>query len=264
MTVRTRRARSVRPPYSLTATVYDEIYRGKDYRAETGRIRRIVRENGRAAGRDLLDVACGTGGHLEYLSRWFRCTGLDSNPAMLRVARSKLPQVPFVQGRMESFRLHRTFDVLTCLFSAIGYVRSEAELRRTIHNFAAHLAPGGVAVVEPWFNVREYRAGSVHLERFGSPDRPIVRMNLSDRRGDRSILDMHHLVGTPRGVVHWVERHDLGLFTREAYLRAFRSAGLRPHFVGRGFMRNRGLYVAVRPRRTGAGAQRRTQARAIR
>jgi SAM-dependent methyltransferase len=236
-------------PYSFTARIYDQIYAWKDYAADARRIRALVRQYGPPHPRTLLDVACGTGAHLAYLSHGLDATGLDLNEGMLRVARRKLPTVRFVRGRMEEFDLGRRFDVITCLFSAIGYVRSVNDLRRTLRNFARHLAPGGVAIVEPWLRSAVYRPGLIHVGTYGAPKFPIVRMNLSAKRGNRSIMDMHHLVATPQGVRHWVEHHDMGMFAVHTYLAAFRAAGLRARFLRNGLMKDRGLYVAVRPAR---------------
>jgi SAM-dependent methyltransferase len=237
------------PAYSFSAPIYDRIYSGKDYAGESRQIVRWIRQYGRARSRTLLDVACGSGNHLAHLSRRFEATGVDSEERMLRVARRKLPRARFVRGRMESFRLGRTFDAITCLFSAIGYVRSESELRRTIRNFARHLAPGGIAIVEPWLTRGQYRAGAVHARIYGTPKDPIVRMDVSARRGDRSILDLHHLIATRGGVRHWVERHDLGMFSVRTYLAAFRAAGFRARYRRRGFLRGRGIYLAVLSKR---------------
>jgi ubiquinone/menaquinone biosynthesis C-methylase UbiE len=234
------------PAYLKSAAFYDAIYAGKEYAKEAREIERLVRRFGRPGSRTLLDVACGTGNHLVHLRRRFEVIGVDPNPEMLRVARRKLPGVRFLRGPMQTLDLGRSFDVVTCMFSAIGYVRSERELRRTIARFAAHLRPGGVAIVEPWFHPDRYRPGGFHAELRGSSVRPIARMNLSLRRRDRSILDMHHLVATERGVRHWVERHDLGLFPPRAYRAAFRAAGLRPQRLP-GWNPARGIYVGVKP-----------------
>jgi SAM-dependent methyltransferase len=249
MSGRRSQPRAPAAPYALTARVYDEIYAWKDYEVEARRVRQLIRQYGLPRSRTLLDVACGTGAHLRYFSRWFDATGLDSNEGMLREARKNVPHVRFVRRRMEEFDLGKRFDVVTCLFSAIGYVKSVGELRRTLRNFAAHLAPGGVAIVEPWLTPSTFHEGNLNVRTFGSEKLPIARMSLSEKRGDRSVLDMHHLVGTPAGVRHWVERHDMGLFGVSTYLAAFRVAGFRPRFLRQGLMKGRGLYVAVlRPR----------------
>jgi ubiquinone/menaquinone biosynthesis C-methylase UbiE len=236
----------VLPAYLRTAEFYDGIYAGKDYAAEARTIEGLVRRYGRRGSRTLLDVACGTGNHLVHLRRKFDLAGVDVNPGMLRVARSKLPGVRLDQGRMQSLDLGRSFDVVTCLFSAIAYVRDAKDLRRTLGRFAAHLNPGGLAIVEPFVQPAIYHAGEYRAQLLGTPERPIARMNLSERRRDRARFDMHHLVATDLGVRYWVEHHDLGLFPRRTYLAAFRAAGLRPRFL-RGWNPSRGLYVAVRP-----------------
>jgi ubiquinone/menaquinone biosynthesis C-methylase UbiE len=232
--------------YQLSASVYDRVYAWKDYAREARRIHELVRQRGPRPARTLLDVACGTGVHLRYLARWYDVTGLDASAPMLAVARRRLPHAHFAKGTMQSFRLPGRFDVITCLFSAIGYVRSEADLCRTLANFARHLAPGGIVVVEPWLTPGEYREGSVHLGTYGTKAHPIARMNTSERRGGRSLMDMHYLVAADGGVRHWVERHDMGLFSVRTMLRAFRSAGLKARHLPSRFSTHRGLYVAVK------------------
>ena len=244
---RARSAPEPELPYGRLAEVYDQVYAGKDYRAESRRVLRWVSAHGPAHARTLLDVGCGTGAHLKLLSERLECVGLDASPAMLAVARRRLPHVRFVEGRMESLRLGEQFDVTTCLFSAIGYVRSEGDLRRTLRGFARHLRPGGVAVVEAWLAPGAYRPGGVHLGIYGTAESPIVRMHRSERRGRRSIMDMHYLVPTPHGVRHWVERHDLGLFPPATMRRAFVAAGLRPTYYRSGLQPGRGVFVATRP-----------------
>jgi len=58
------------------------------------------------------------------------------------------------------------------------------------------------------------------------------------------LIDFHYLVGTSDGVAHFTERHELGLFTHDEYLDAFRAAGLAIDFDPDGFM-GRGLYLAT-------------------
>lgn len=233
------------PPYRYSAQVYDRVYAWKDYRAEARRVRELVQRFGPPQAQTLLDVACGTGSHLAYLSRWYDVTGIDANREMLRQARRKLPRVRLVHGRMQDFRLGQRFDVITCLFSAIGHVRSRRDLTRTLANFARHLNPGGVVIVEPWLTPEEYQSGSVHLATSGTADQPIARMNSSQRRGNRSVMDMHYLVAEGGKVLYWVERHDLALFNVPTQLEAFRTAGLTARHIRSRFTTQRGLYVGV-------------------
>src|SRR5262249_38407156 len=137
--------------YRELARFYDRIYASKPYAAE---IRELLALARRALGRrprSLLDVACGTGRHLAEVGPGIDRAGVDRSAAMLREARTRLgPGVELRQGDLRRFDLGRTFDVVTCLFSAIGYLPTRIDRDRALARFYAHLNPGGVAFVEGW------------------------------------------------------------------------------------------------------------------
>jgi SAM-dependent methyltransferase len=247
-----RSAGSARPvrSYGVLAEAYDLLHARKPYGREARIVRSILLRSARRPVTTLLDVACGSGGHLERFARWYECTGLDASREMLARARRRVPQATLVRGRMESFDLGRRFDAVTCLFSAIGYARSTPELRRIVRGLARHTAEGGVVVVEPWLTPSAFRAGLVHHLVVESKGTTVVRMNGSARRGGRSRFDFHHLLGRRGTVEHYVERHDLGLFDRRTMRSAFLAAGLEPRYLPGGFPSGRGLWVAVRPWRS--------------
>jgi len=244
--------------YGLLADAYDIVHREKPYAAEARRVRAAAQRWATIRCRSLLDVACGSGRHLAEFVRWYDCTGLDASRSMLARARRRLPRVRWVRGRMEAFDLGREFDIVCCLFSAVGYVRSPAGLRQTIAALARHTSPGGVVVVEPWLTPEVFREGRVHHLVARSEGTTVLRMNGARRVRGRSVFDFHYLVGRDGAVRHAVERHDLGLFSRTQMEAAFRAAGLTPHFDPKGFATRRGLYVAVRP---GVRAERRAAGR---
>jgi SAM-dependent methyltransferase len=231
--------------YGPLAAAYDIVHAGKPYAREARIVRALARRYARRPLRTLLDVACGSGRHLEQFVRWFDCTGLDRSRSMLARARRRVPGARYFLGHMESFDLGRTYDVVTCLFSAIGYVRSPAELRRTLRRFARHTAPGGVVVIEPWLTPAIFRGGRVHHLAAEENGTTVVRMNGSLLRRGRSIFDFHYLVGRAGTVRHAVERHDLGLFDRRTVRSAIRAAGLVPHYIPGGLATGRGLWVGV-------------------
>ena len=234
--------------YSDLAEYYDAVYSFKDYRAEALRVMALARRSGRSGGREWLDVGCGTGHHLRYFARRYRCTGVDASPAMVQLARRRVPGARLVRGDMRRLRLRREYDVVSCLFSAIGYMRSLAELRQAIDHLAVHLKPGGVLVIEPWLTPAVYRPGGVHLRVDETPNLKIARANTSELRGRLSILRMHYLIAERgRPIRYAAEVHSMGLFTVPETLRLLRRSGLRARFLRRGLMPDRGLFVAVRP-----------------
>jgi SAM-dependent methyltransferase len=136
--------------FSQTAQWYDKIYQSmKDYGAEADTLMGIIRAYRRSPGNRLLDIACGTGLHLSYLKEHFYVEGLDLDEHLLAIARHRLPEVPLHHADMTDFTLGRRFDVVTCLFSAIGYVKTLDHLAHAIQCMASHLSPGGVLLIEP-------------------------------------------------------------------------------------------------------------------
>jgi SAM-dependent methyltransferase len=180
-----------------------------------------------------------------YLRDDFVYDGLDLDPELLALARKRFPAVPFHQGDMVDFALGRPFDVVTCLFSSIAYAKAAPRLRQAIATMARHVRPGGVLVIEPFFTPEAWIPGQPHALFVDQPDLKLVRMNVSSVEGTVAILDFHYLVGTPDGVEHFTERHELGLFTDEEYRAAFTEAGLDVLHDAEGLI-GRGLYIGTR------------------
>jgi ubiquinone/menaquinone biosynthesis C-methylase UbiE len=231
------------------AQYYDALNDWKDYEGESRRLEDIARRFGPKGNTTWLDVACGTGRHLEFLRASHAVVGVDGSRFMLRPARRRLPGVRLVLGDMRTFHLGRRFDVVSCLFSAIGHLGTKEDVRKTFANFARHLNPGGVAIVEPWFGPAAFHPGTVYLRKTESPDLTAVRLSYSTRRGNRSTIQWHFLIGKPGRGIRYYRATDVGLLlTRDELVRCMRSAGLRPHLLTRGLMPGRGLLVGVLPR----------------
>lgn len=237
--------------YSKMARYYDKIYAEKDYAAEVERLIAFLGGGGRgsrhAGRRTLLDVACGTGCHLEHLRESFDVEGLDICAEALEDARKRNPGVAFHVADMTDFDLGRTFDVVTCLFSSIGYVKTVDGLRAAVRSMAAHLNPDGVLVIEPWFTPEEWHPNTVHAVYIDEPDLKIARVNTSLVDGRMSILDLHYLVGTPEGTEHFVECHELGLFEVNEMISALEGEDLVVDYDREG-LTGRGLHLGRRRR----------------
>jgi len=234
--------------FSKSAKYYDEIYASinKDYAAEAAKVHKFIQKYRKSNGHSLLDVACGTGTHANLLNRHYHVEGLDLDTKMLAVARKKHPAIRFHVGDMLDFRLNRQFDVITCLFSSIGYARTKTRLHKAIKNMAGHLAPGGVLLVEPWFSREQWNVGRVTMTSVDHNDLKIVRMSRASRRGNVSALEFQYMFGTPKKIEHRTEIHQMGLFSEKDYLDAFKSAGLKVIHDAKG-LDGRGLYIGQKP-----------------
>jgi ubiquinone/menaquinone biosynthesis C-methylase UbiE len=234
--------------FDKSASYYDLIYgtMEKDYRKEAKRLHAIIQKYSKTKGKDLLDVACGTGRHIQFLYKFYSCEGLDIQRRLLRIARARNPRVRFHHGNMLTFNLPKQFDVITCLFSAIGYMRTVRDLNLAIRNMARHLKPGGVMIVEPWLSPDKIIPDHVGAVFVNQPKLKIARMNILVVKRKLSILKFHYLIGTPHGIEYMTEVDEFGLFKHAEYLAAFSKAGLKVVHDRKGLI-GRGLYIGVRP-----------------
>lgn len=226
--------------------LYDAIYAWKNYDAETERVDAVIREH-QPEARTILDVACGTGRHLDLLRRrGYEVAGVDLDPDMLAVARERLgPGVPLRVGDIVGLDLGETFDVVTCLFSSIGYVRTETRLREAVGSLARHARPGGLVLIEPFFTPDTFEPGHPWAVFVDQPDLKVARMDVPQVRDGIAIVNFSYLVATPEGVEYFTERHELGLFTVEQHVESFRVAGLEVTYDPEGLM-GRGLYIGLK------------------
>jgi SAM-dependent methyltransferase len=223
---------------------------GKDYRAEVRTVMRLVRSLG-GRPRSVLDVACGTGRHVEELAPRRRCVGVDIDPEMLAVAARRCPEATFERGDMVDLDVGERFDLVTCLFSSIAYTRTVPRLRRAVRHMTAHLNPGGVLVVEPWYRRATWDADAeesdVDLLVVDGPERKAVRICRSSRRGDLSMMDFDVVVADADGTRSYRDSHEMRLFETEQYVDAFDAAGLDTIVEGYGLW-GHGLVLGVAPR----------------
>lgn len=232
--------------YRQWAAYYDAIYAavGKDYAREAQRIHALIQQHKRSPGNTLLDVACGTGGHIAHLRQHYAVEGLDLDAEMLAIAHAKHPDIAFHQGDMVDFDLGRRFDAVVCLFSAIAYTMTVPRLRQALTAMRRHLHPGGVVIIEPFISPEEFTDRYVSADFVDQPDFKLVRMCVSRKQGGVATLDFHFMVATPQGVRQFSDRHDMALFTHDDYTDAFRAAGMEAIHDPQGLM-GRGLYIAT-------------------
>lgn len=236
--------------YDELARWYDPLYAatGKDHAAEARALLDVAQRLG-VRPTSLLDVACGTGQHLATFRETIDdVVGLDNAPAMLDVARERLEGVPLRHGDMRRFDLDRTFDLVTCLFSAIGHVRDESDLDAAIGSMASHVAPGGALLVEPWLTPDGVRGTGVrNLDTVETDDGVCARASRSELRGDVLVVQFAWAVATTEGLHTAEESFRMPLFTRERYEQAVTAAGLDAAWVDVPALRaGRGLLTGVK------------------
>jgi SAM-dependent methyltransferase len=122
--------------------VWDVVFRLSLARA------RFIEEIAKHSSKDMLDVGCATGSICRLLRRHGRPVGVDINPRFIAAARAKDSAGDYRVGDMKSFRLGRSFDLVTCLGTTFSYNLTNSDVTRTLTNFRKHLRPKGRLVID--------------------------------------------------------------------------------------------------------------------
>jgi SAM-dependent methyltransferase len=237
-------------PFGPSAHVYDVVYSHLDYSGMARLVEDLIRERNPGAT-SLLDMACGTGLHLvEWRPSFEEVEGADLDPALLDVARPRLPGVPLHVADFTDFDLGRRYDAVTCMFSAIGYAHTGERLDAAMAMMANHLNPGGVLVVEPWLLPAMIEPPFVRGHMVEQDDIVVLRSVRHQYRGDAesggtSDMEFSYLVTTSEGTEFFAERHVMGVYPPERFLESMRNAGLQTEFIDGATHLGRGVALGV-------------------
>ena len=170
--------------------------------------------------------------------------GVDRCRAMLAVARSKLPDIPFSESDMTTIELGRRFDVITCLFGSIGYLPDAETLRLAIDRMACHLSPDGILLVEPSLFPTQLRPPSSHrLVSDLEGCRVVERVTTARHCAGRLLIRFDFTIRGHGPTETFADEHSIGLFEPAVYEEAFSAAGVKSHFDPIGLAGN-SLYIA--------------------
>lgn len=144
--------------YGKFASVYDDIggdHFSVDMVAYTERI--IKRHKIKAVS--LLDLCCGTGSAMKlFADSGLSVSGLDGSSSMLKQARIKLkdynpelyhqtlPSISIRESKLSNKA--KKFDLITCYYDSLNYLKNERELQATFRSVYRHLKPGGYFIFD--------------------------------------------------------------------------------------------------------------------
>lgn len=234
---------------------YEALYTGKSYQHEVALVDKVIeRRFGKwrvtdksQPPRRLLELGCGPGLRLAVLQQWhgkYEIEGLDRDPTMLALAAKRVPGVPLHEADMRSFSLDRTFDAVLCLFGMIGYLRDQAEMTTALRQMHKHLVPRGVLLLEPWLSLETAENGHLRADTAERAGMEVSRMNYTRVIGNKSLINIHYLIGDEHGVRHTEDLREMTLFTEQEYRGALRDAGFGDVALEAYGPQGRGLYIA--------------------
>ncbi len=187
-----------------------------------------------SSGRELLEVACGTGELMKMLKTLgFDVSGLDVNEEMIKIARKKI-RARFYVANMRDFSLDKSFDVVVCAFTSMNYNLNRKELEKTLKNFYKHLKRGGIVIFDmPSGKFLEKRIGSQWLDVFECGDLKIARISQMEA-GERenTVKNVMVYFFKERGKVDFeIDIHEHGLFSVKEVKNVMKKLGFKKVYV---------------------------------
>lgn len=130
--------------YTDLSGYYDLMCADIDYQEQSNCIRRLHQLFGNQ-GTHYLDLACGTGPHVEhFIGYGYQASGLDINQPMLNIAQQRCPQATFVQHDMCNFTVDTPLDLITCFLYSLHYNANIEKLMQCIESAFNALSKDGV------------------------------------------------------------------------------------------------------------------------
>lgn len=136
------------------ASVYDGLYADKDYEGECDLLEAAFARHGGSV-RSIVDLGCGTGGHLLPLARrGYELTGLDVSPEMLLHARAKADEAgvtaELIEGDVRTAMLPPGHDAALLMFAVLSYMRTNDDVLAALRTARAGTRPGGLLLLDAW------------------------------------------------------------------------------------------------------------------
>lgn len=227
--------------YTDLAGFYDTIYADKDYKKECEWLIKLIAENKTSPGNKLLDIACGTGNHILYLKDKFICEGMDKNLAMLNIAKGKLPGITFYNQDMRQY-ITDTYDIIICMFSSIAYLESYKNFTKVINNINNALEPGGIVIIQPWFEVDKFTPGIAYTKIYDN----MIRVSMAHIDGICSIAEYHYLITRDNKIKYIVDNHKMALFDIARLIEIMNDKEIESKFIPPHNDNGRGLIIGVK------------------
>jgi SAM-dependent methyltransferase len=198
------------------ASFYGLFNQEKDYAGETDYVAGLIRRYGNA-GRTVLDLGCGTGGHaVELIKGGFEVKGIERSSDMAEIARDN--GVDCEVGDISQVKLENRFDVVVSLFHVMSYLTEDEALANCFRLSNEHLNPGGLFVFDAWYGPAvlaqkpERREKTVRSQEF-----ELTRVAEPEMDPERNVVTVHYdFFLRSRATVYaetWQEAHPMRHFS---------------------------------------------------
>jgi SAM-dependent methyltransferase len=135
---------------------YDALYTDKDYEKECDFIEEVFQRHLLIKPVKILDVGCGTGGHLVHLARrGYEVVGIDKSEHMVQIAEEKIRKynlrAKVIVADVLDFNLDEKFDACISMFAVMSYIIKTDDIIKAFKNVRRHLKLGGLFIFDYWY-----------------------------------------------------------------------------------------------------------------
>ena len=190
------------------AKYYNLLYKDKNYLEEYTYIREILNKHG-ANGKNILDIGCGTGKHLNFFKKdGFFVSGVDMSENMITEAKRYLQQEEnLICAKASEFQFDKRFDAIVSLFHVMSYQTENSELEKVFLNVSEHLTEGGLFIFDFWYGPAVLSDPPVvRVKRLEDDDTQITRITEPVMRFNENIVDVNFEVIIEDKKTHISER----------------------------------------------------------
>ena len=206
----------------------------EDHAAECGEFLALIYEALGEGRHRLLELGSGAGNNAAFLSTHLDVTLSDVSPQMLALSKHTNPELEHIQADMHTLRLERSFDAVL-VHDSVCHMTTRDDVLALAHTIAAHLRPGGVALVVPDC-VAESFEESIDDDAVEGADRGlqyVVRSWQPDPEAEVYQSDYAFLLRDEAGLHAVHMSHSEGLFSTETWKALLEAAGLQAQAVPR-------------------------------
>lgn len=134
--------------YQRFAYSYDDVFQELDYTLWLDFIEPYLTDTSH-----ILDVACGSGTLAILLKlKGYTVEGLDLSSSIIDIAKEKAKMhhlsIPFYVADMTKFQLANTYDMITCFFDSVNFLKTDDELADLFQCVHTHLNPNGLFIFD--------------------------------------------------------------------------------------------------------------------
>jgi SAM-dependent methyltransferase len=211
------------------ACYYDSLYSEKDYEGETDFVLHLLHKHGSLELKSLLDVGCGTGGHMIHFAQaGLNVTGLDVSEAMVRIAQEKISRLsrertePWkyrpaaVLGDIRSFKNAHRYEAAVAMFAVVGYLTHNVDLVAALTNIRSCLALGACFVFDVWFGPAVYsQKPETRIKELFQGDSRTIRLAVPEIDHLRNVVSVNYMILQMRNdqvVSEIKETHEMRFF----------------------------------------------------